>query len=1292
MENYPCPLKSASPAVLSSRCTSWATDIFLTILCAVGFFLLVLPYLIQRNSPLPPPKKDINIQEPQVETRRRRSRKNKSDTVKACRSCLKELHKARSLISLLRNFLGEPGDEGRVHQRKGGEPSGAAGKRAPSEAGRRRRRREEQRAEPTTGAAPAVSTSTATAPPTQPPGHLASTASAQPPEHPSDLETEGSSDWITEDSSDRTTDDSASFDGKTTPESFSVNTYYSAPSVPTVTGPDGSSCPVSACSWWWAAAKAFLAWKHCESQQEHTSCHPSKASFWGGRTGGSIEAGSPSLLNPDVQKPLETEIANRVESKICKEKEKDGSFKKHVSPDYRLNSSGILKSLSHEQATTVLQPYWSKPEQLSSHQQLIYPQALGEHLPPSLHCESLGATARVSGSSPPVQSPVLVNRISNASPVQVSSHCSQPLPHPEAQPQAPPLVPVLTQIPLQSCSPIPPLKSWGALPSVAKGSQGAFNPLSPNLPQDNRASEAHKSDSILSGDVPSRTELQKQLEQHIRKRITQHKRSLPSRIREFLELTQPWEKLPGTDQAKDQHGPSWPSVFLGESSKDVKEMGCTHEESCCTRAPGNFQLGKDLGKGLGQVPKYDISQGSENSPVKALWACSEKELRSNTGNYILRNPNKKQLETPLNVHFGRELEHITKGSIPVSVGCSWLTASHTLPKSDTHIETGNPVSWECQAQHRNTTQEFSSLAPGTGQALEAHPKRFCVRHKWDLSVQAGKPMNLSLSETQSSPLSQYEFPSSATHESWTSSGAEAAKFWGENLQAVWGEKTTVKKSDPISDSPLPAASPVGEEVQGALIQTPCDNDPRPLEAAQSWQEGRQPFQPLTPSIVGRGPVSRTVPGAQRGSLEPNSSQSVTKKGPGEESVSCALGGPSPSVARLEISYESQSSRDQETRKAKVAKGSSAPQLQGTDILRTSVLAKSQNISVDLTSKSPSPPGMPGQEPGKTHLKAQVLNEEELKMELETVSRPQVCSTDALPQDCATEMILQGCATDILASQPSRSSPKHANRDIAAREVVSELMEARGSSLGQQDPKIPKLQDPWKNQRKISAPTDERKVFRRCKPKEPEEGLAGLGASRARGMSQPARDKRAVEPLGITSPQLPAEKRHAPPEGHIKGRMRNFLQSICPDKKDKGWGDPLQNAKPTSASAQSHGPVKSKLVFMDGEAPEFQALVKAVSQILEEKLRLQQPSYASKLEQRTEKTQESQDPVGRQPSYHKAPSYPENRREMSDTARNKWTHEGHRNPYTMVKFQASDRALPSMGPVPPVSPCQHGPRM
>ncbi|XP_004384294.2 spermatogenesis-associated protein 31A6-like [Trichechus manatus latirostris] len=1359
MENYLCPLKSISATLLSSSSTSWAIETILGFLCGVGLFFLLLPYL-QSNPPLPPPEKNINIKKPQVETRRR-NRKNKSETVKACRNCLKKLHEARGLIALLQTLLGKLTDKGHFRQRKFGEPSGPVRKGAPAEA--RRRPCAEQCAEPVEDAASVVSPSAAIGPPTQPPRHLASTASAKPPEDPSDLKTKDSSSWITEDPSDWTTDDSC--DWKTAPESSSSgNSYYLASSVPKITCPDCSSRPISALSWWWAAAKAlfFPTWKHCESQQEHTSHHPSKASFWGSCTNRSVEAGGPSSLNPDVQKLLEIEIAKRVQLKIWKEKEKDGLFKKHMNPDYHLNSLGMLKSFSHEQTTTVPQPFWSKPEQLSSPQQLIYPKVLGNHLQqkcnqlfwglPSLHSESLVATAWVSGSSSPLQSPsVLFNRISNACPVQVSSLPSQPqpLPHPEAQPQAPPLAPVLPQACLLSSFPIPPpasmaqiraygiscpsaqnetqslisteiqhlespllqkqLKSGWAVPSVAKGSQEAFSPLSPNLPQDSRASEAYKSDSILPGDVPSRTELRKQLEQHIRKRLTQHKRSLPSRIQESLELTQPQGKLRGTGQAKDQHGPSWHSVFIGESSKDVKKMGSRHQESCHVKSPRNFQLGKDLCKGLGQVPKYDISQGSEKSPVKVLQTGSEKELKSdsmsnsgsNTGNYILRNPDKKQLENTLKAHLGRELGQIIKGKIPVGVGRSWLTANHTLPKSNTQIETGNLVTSKCQAYCTNTTQEFSFLPLGTRQALEAHIKRFLVRHKWDLPVQVGEPMNLTLSETQSSPLSQYEFPSSATYESWTSSRAEAAKIWGENPKAGWGEKATPKKSEPTLENPLLAPSPVGEEVQGALRQTPPDNDPRPSEPTQSGQEGRQCFQPLTPSIVGRARESRTVLGAQRGSLEPTPSQSVTWKEPRKEGKSCALGGPSCSVARLEMSYQSQSSRAKETRETVVAKGSSAPQLQERDILKTSMLAKSQNINVDLrglgapgTSKSPSPPRMSVQDPGKTYLKAQVLSEE-LKMELETANQPQSCPVDELLQDCATEMILQGCATDvllasdILASQASRSHLKRvSNRDMPSK-MLSELMAAGGSSLVQQDSKIPKLQDPWKSQSKISAPTDERKDFRRRKPKECEEGLAGLGASPASGMSQPAQDKKSVESLGIKSPQLPTEKGHAAPEVHFKKRMSSFLQSICPNKKDKGQGDPLQKGKRTSASAQSHRPVKSRSVFMDRGAAEAQALMTAVGQILVEKLRLQQGFYASKLNQQTEKIQEGQDPAGGRPSYRKAPCYPEHRREMNGTVchhhataegqssiRNKWTHEGDRNPYIMVKFKISDRALPS----------------
>uniref|UniRef100_G3SR65 Uncharacterized protein n=1 Tax=Loxodonta africana TaxID=9785 RepID=G3SR65_LOXAF len=1201
MENYLCPLKSFSATWLSSSSTSWILEAIVGFLCGVGLFLLLLPYL-QSNPPLPPPEKNINIKKPQVETKRRR-RKNKRNTGKGCRSCMKKLQEARGLIALLQTLLGKRPDEGSFHQRKRGEPFGPVRKRALAEARRR------QCAEPAESAASVVSPCSARAPPTQPPRHLASAASAKPPEDLCDLKTEDSSGWITED---WTTDDSS--DRKTAPESYSGNSYVLASSVPEITGLGCSSRPISALFWWWAAAKAFLfpTWKHCESQQEHTSEHPSKPPSWGGGTDGSTEAGSPSIPNPDVHKLLEIEIAKRVELKLSKEKEKDGSFKRHT-----------LKSLSHEQTTTVPRPYWSKPEQLSSPQELIYPKALGDHFHqkcnqlfwglPSLHSESLLPTAWVSGSSSPLQSPpVLFNRISSACPVQVSSVCStdQVTAYEVSCPSSETETQSLTSTEIQHLeSPLSQkqLKSERALPSVAKGSQRAFSPFSPNLPEESGASEAYKSDPIIPGDVRSRTELQEQMEEYIQKRLTQHKRSLPSRIQVSLERAKLWGELPRTGQSKDQHEPSWPSVFIGERSKDVKKVGSSNQKSC------NFKLGKELGKDLGQVPKYDISQGSEKSPVKVLQTNSEKELKSdstsymrnNTKNYKPWNPAKKQLEKTLEVPGGRELGQITEGQSPVCVSHSWLAANRTLPKSATQ-----------QAHHESTTQEFSFLTPSTWKALEAHIKRF-VRHKWDLSVQAGEPMNLNLSETQSSPPSMYGFHSSPPLESWNCSRAKTASIQRENPQAGRGEKATPKMSDPTRTNPLPAPSPVCEEVQVTLRQTPP-------------------------------------------------------------------------------------SRAKETREAVVAKGSYAPQLQDRGISETSVLAKSQTINVDLggleapgTSKSPSPPRMSVQDP--------VLSEE-IKRELETANQPQGCPAGLLLRDHATKMILQHCATDVLlvsdivASQSSHSHLKRvSSRDMPASKVLHEFMAAGGSSLGQQDPKTPKLQDPWRSQSKISAPSDETTDVRRRKTEVCEEGLARSRASPASGMSQPGQDKRSVESLGITSPQLSAEKGHSPPEGHFKKRMSSFIQSICPNKKGKGRGDPLQKGKPASASAQSHGPVKSRSVFMDRGATEAQTLMTAVGLILTEKLRLQQELYASKLNQPTEAIQESQDSVGGHASYHKAPSFPEHRRELSGTGchhqaipegqssiGNKGTHDGRTNLYTMP--------LPSQGNVSPISPCQHMSRL
>lgn len=62
---------------------------------------------------------------------------------------------------------------------------------------------------------------------------------------------------------------------------------------------------------------------------------------------------TPPLLNSDDQNLLEIQVTKRVEIKIRKEKENNGSHLKQMSPNCHLNSLGnMLKSLGTEQNTT----------------------------------------------------------------------------------------------------------------------------------------------------------------------------------------------------------------------------------------------------------------------------------------------------------------------------------------------------------------------------------------------------------------------------------------------------------------------------------------------------------------------------------------------------------------------------------------------------------------------------------------------------------------------------------------------------------------------------------------------------------------------------------------------------------------------------------------------------------------------------------------------------------------------------------------------------------------------------
>ncbi|XP_006876835.1 PREDICTED: spermatogenesis-associated protein 31A3-like [Chrysochloris asiatica] len=1242
----------------------------------------------------------------QLVTRMRNRKKSKSGTVKACRSCLKELHETRDLILCLQHHVENLLDKGSLHQQKCGDPSDGVCKRAPAEA-------HGSCMDPSDSATLLMFPSASTVPQTQSPPPLTSTllpdlmtpsisdllpALSPPPElanlSPPPLALPPPS--LVQDSVEclqpqpHSTLTGSLYDWIVNPQQRpSPDNSWLESSAPTITGLGSKNRPIPTLSWCQAAAKALClsTMKHLETPQEHTFCHPQEDAFWGGPTGRQVEVESPAFFNPDAQKLLEIQITKRVGLKIWKEKQKEES-------EYPLDSlKNILKAFGEKQDSIHPQLFWNtsiKSEHLPSTQKHLQQKCnqLFWGLP-FLHSESLVATVRVSDSMLEYPS-VLFNGISNAFPIQMQTKelppvCqSQPLPDVEtqfqpltstrSQSQDPPLAPVLTQahpkssvpriLPFstsqtraceESCSSVQKkaqsatpnviqslechflkkqLESESSLPAMVKRSQKeAFTPLSSTLPRDSQAPQIHKSDSVFHGDFIS-LELQKQLEQHLQKRFIQQQWDLPSTIQEPVALLQPQEKLPRACQAKDQHDLPVSFRHTGKSRKKVKK----------TRHPGRSRSSRSLRashvndwrRNLKKISKDHVFQEAENSPGKVLGADSKKESKSDlmrhsgidSGNYILlRGPNKKQLESVLNVHLGRKSEQIIKGQIPVSVHCSRLAANHALSKADAPMKTRSLASMKGPMYGMNTSQELSFLNLDTQQMLELHIVRFWKRNEeWSLPFKVCESID-TFKTRQDNDL-QSTFLSPLIHESWVDSRGKVSKFLEENLQA----RVMPKESVPTLKSPFPAPSLVGEEAMRTLTWMPPDNDKRPSEAPQSDQKSslfspshpeKQPFQPLTPSTVDRTLQSGTV-------LESVISQLMTRKGSREES---APEGPSPSKERFKMSYDPLSLRTKETKEMVVVKKSSVQQPQDSDILSTSLLTKSEATNVDLkgleapgTNKSPPLPRMPLQVPGKTYLKARMRSEITLQMEVETESGSQGSPMDVLLQDCATDRILQGCATDVLLatnnliSQTSEHCPQNEfSRDMPVSQVLSDLMAAKGSSLGQQDPKIPNLHAPW----------------------------------------------------------------------------------IFPSKKDKGQNDPLQKEKPMSTSGPNRGPVKRKSVFLDKEATEAQVLMSAVGQILEEKMVLQQGLHASRLSSQ----KGTQVPLDGHFFQCGAPSYPKNKRGMSVTAchhqdtskgqshptRNSWIRDRCRNLWKLVGFKITDKPLPPKELISPVSYQQHGTR-
>uniref|UniRef100_A0A2I3S3C2 Uncharacterized protein n=1 Tax=Pan troglodytes TaxID=9598 RepID=A0A2I3S3C2_PANTR len=481
MENLLFPLKLLSASSLNApSSTPWVLDIFLTLVFALGFFFLLLPFLSYLRCDDPPSPSPGKRKCP-VGRRRRPRGRMKNHSLRAGRECPRGLEKTLDLLSQLQSLLEPHLDKGDFGQLSGPDPPGEVGERAPDGAS-------QSSHEPMEDAAPILSPLASPDPQAKHPQDLASTPSpgpmttsvsslsaSQPPEpslpleHPSPEPPalfphpphtpdplacsppppKGFTAPPLRDSTLITPShcDSVALPLGTVPQSLSPHEDLVA-SVPAISGLGGSNSHVSASSWWQETARTSCAF-NSSVQQDHLSRHPPETC--------QMEAGSPFLLSSDGQNVVEIQVTETAKVNIWEEKENVESFTNQMTPEKHLNSlRNLVKSLDAEQDTTNPKPFWNMGEnskQLPGPQKLSDPRLLQQSFwknysqlfwgLPSLHSESLVANAWVTDRSYTLQSPpFLFNEMSNVCPIQRETTMSpllfqaQPLSHlgPECQP------------------------------------------------------------------------------------------------------------------------------------------------------------------------------------------------------------------------------------------------------------------------------------------------------------------------------------------------------------------------------------------------------------------------------------------------------------------------------------------------------------------------------------------------------------------------------------------------------------------------------------------------------------------------------------------------------------------------------------------------------------------------------------------------------------------------------------------------------------------------------------------
>ncbi|KAM5260586.1 spermatogenesis-associated protein 31D1-like [Hipposideros larvatus] len=901
-------------------------------------------------------------------------------------------------------------------------------------------------------------------------------------------------------------------------------------------------------------------------------------------------------------------------------------------PDHHLNSSESAADQHDSVVALSIGNSRGKPSEPHVHQQPSHAQAREDYLQethiylfwgfPSLHSESLPSAVHVLGD----QSSIFIfNRILNASTCQEHPILCHPLspPLPEVQPQLSPeilpqsqprpLTQTLPQAHLPSplltlpSAPMPQIRRcgvhfhqpqsesdtitssemqnlewhvlrkqqerlWG-LPSVVQRSQEDFCSSAPSsVHQLRRPRQAQVSVSILPGDFPLSSELRKTLECHLRKRLIQHRWSLPLRTHKSVSLLRPLSHCSQASKSKGNYGLSWICAYKGKKSK-TSNAGLSQQ--------GGFSEWEENElKGEGNSLD-DVSTDSESSSDNDLAYDSKEDLGRHRESLLGENAmfsglslRQRQLENMLKMHSSNTLEENNVGRLPAPLPGAWHATNQVpTPPANSHTDTEQgseppSVGGDCPL---NTCQELCFLECCTQQCLDSHMKKFCERMSSCHPSKVLKSIEIFQSKDSSShSLLNSNLTSSTDLNSEVRSTSGGFMPLRGSTASLHGDKMATAHSASVLDRPLPATTHVGREGQGAESQSPSAMHQGLTGDIQKMRDARLTLLPVIQSITGKESPKQTLlintpspklPATRAGArYEPKDQSGI-------------------STDRLqrqkdkEMEKESQPVAMPMIRPLFRTKEFNAPQSRTSDILTTSKPGISQRIPVNenngeiTVSTNNSPAKIPAvQDPKSSGSKEQLPRE--LQSEIDNGERSQA-------QDQRSDL---SAASDGLANKASQTRAQGVPTvNMGASQVLHVQGEDRGVGMQQQ-------QAPWLPEHVLRCgqdknfPPAKRTVSHQVfKSQSLCGGDPGFGTSQPGWRNVPTQDMSFENMLGSKSSQTLSQEGPSPPERPFRMKVNHYFQWLHPGVKCEHQENSQGKGTPVS-SAGSRGPGKSRAAW------------------------------------------------------------------------------------------------------------------